>query len=102
MIDVVGNADVLSEQLAFSAPSEKTASVVDGGGAEVTKHLPHQIEYGGGWVHWHQPHTYAEITRAGLTVELSDDAERVGWYVGDERRSHGRVECAVGAGDDLE
>src|SRR5207248_11144525 len=24
---------------------------------------------------------------AGLAVELSDDAERVGWYVGDERRS---------------
>ena len=23
------------------------------------------IEYGGGWVHWHQPHTWSEITRAG-------------------------------------
>ena len=21
-----------------------------------------QIEYGGGWVHWHQPHTWSEIT----------------------------------------
>ena len=30
-----------------------------------------RIEYGGGWVHWHQPHTFSEITRAGLTVELS-------------------------------
>jgi monoamine oxidase len=45
------------------------------------------IEYGGGWVHWHQPHTWSEITRAGLAVQLSDDAEIAGWYVGEERRS---------------
>ena len=24
------------------------------------------IELGGGWVHWHQPHTWSEIVRAGL------------------------------------
>jgi monoamine oxidase len=47
----------------------------------------HDIEYGGGWVHWHQPHTYSEITRAGLTVELSDDPDRTAWYVGDDRRT---------------
>jgi monoamine oxidase len=46
-----------------------------------------EIEYGGGWVHWHQPHTWSEITRAGLQVELSDDAELAAWYVGDQRRS---------------
>jgi monoamine oxidase len=44
------------------------------------------IEYGGGWVHWHQPHTWSEITRAGLRVELSEDAQRAHWWVGDERR----------------
>jgi monoamine oxidase len=44
------------------------------------------IEYGGGWVHWHQPHTWSEITRGGLAVELSPNAEVAGWYVGDERR----------------
>jgi monoamine oxidase len=44
------------------------------------------IEYGGAWVHWHQPHTWSEITRARLTVELSPDAERAAWYVGVERR----------------
>ena len=33
------------------------------------------IEYGGGWVHWHQPHTWSEITRAGLAVDLSADAD---------------------------
>jgi monoamine oxidase len=47
----------------------------------------HQIEYGGGWVHWHQPHTFSEITRAGLSVELSGDPEVTAWYVGDERRT---------------
>jgi len=46
-----------------------------------------QIEYGGGWVHWHQPHTWSEITRAGLTVELSADADGAAWYVDGERRS---------------
>jgi monoamine oxidase len=46
-----------------------------------------QIELGGAWVHWHQPHTFSELTRAGLDVKLSDDTQRASWYVGDERRS---------------
>jgi hypothetical protein len=37
-------------------------------------------------VHWHQPHTWSEITRAGLAVELSADAERAHWWVDGERR----------------
>src|SRR5579872_5236816 len=45
------------------------------------------VEYGGGWVHWHQPHTWSEITRAGLRVVLSDDPQVASWFVGDERRS---------------
>ncbi|HEY1596095.1 MAG TPA: NAD(P)/FAD-dependent oxidoreductase [Thermoleophilaceae bacterium] len=45
------------------------------------------IEYGGAWVHWHQPHTFSELTRAGLAVTVSDDAGRALWHVGDERRS---------------
>jgi pseudooxynicotine dehydrogenase len=44
------------------------------------------IEYGGAWVHWHQPHTFSELTRAGLTVSVSGDAGRAHWHVGDERR----------------
>jgi monoamine oxidase len=44
-----------------------------------------QIEYGGAWVHWHQPHTWSEITRAGLSVELSPDADLAAWYVGPQR-----------------
>ena len=34
-----------------------------------------RIELGGGWVHWHQPHTFSEITRGGLEVELSPEDE---------------------------
>jgi monoamine oxidase len=44
------------------------------------------IELGGGWVHWHQPHVWAEITRAGLGVEIGEGAARASWYAGDERR----------------
>jgi len=46
-----------------------------------------QIEYGGAWVHWHQPHTFSELTRAGLAVALGDDTERAGWYVDGQRRT---------------
>jgi monoamine oxidase len=49
------------------------------------------IELGGAWVHWHQPHTWAEITRAGLTVEVGPNADVASWYVGESRRS-GRIE----------
>jgi len=45
------------------------------------------IELGGGWVHWHQPHVWSEITRAGLAVELGEDAQVAGWFAGSERRS---------------
>ncbi len=44
------------------------------------------IEYGGAWVHWHQPHTFAELTRAGLRVEVGDEAERAGWHVNGDLR----------------
>jgi hypothetical protein len=36
-------------------------------------------------VHWHQPHVWSEITRAGLAVDLGEDAQVAGWFVGDER-----------------
>jgi monoamine oxidase len=46
-----------------------------------------QIEYGGAWVHWHQPHTFSELTRAGLDVVLGDEIDQAGWYVDGRRRS---------------
>ena len=45
-----------------------------------------RIELGGGWVHWHQPHTFSEITRGGLQVDLSPEEEAIGWYVNGGRR----------------
>jgi monoamine oxidase len=46
-----------------------------------------RIELGGAWVHWHQPHTFSELTRAELPVEFGRSPERAGWYVGSDRRS---------------
>src|SRR5689334_19558979 len=46
-----------------------------------------EIEYGGGWVHWHQPHTWTEIVRAGLGVTIGDETEEAAWYVGEDRRT---------------
>jgi pseudooxynicotine dehydrogenase len=45
------------------------------------------IEYGGAWVHWHQPHTFSELTRAGLPVAVSGNVGRAHWHVGAERRT---------------
>ena len=45
------------------------------------------IELGGGWVHWHQPHAWAELTRAGQGIGKSAEAELVSWNVAGERRS---------------
>jgi monoamine oxidase len=46
-----------------------------------------EVEYGGGWVHWHQPHTWSELTRGGIGVQLSDPEASTHWWVGDDRRS---------------
>jgi monoamine oxidase len=46
-----------------------------------------EIELGGGWVHWHQPHVWSEITRAGIATERGEDAARASWFAGQERRT---------------
>src|SRR3954453_11934440 len=58
-----------------------------GGRTWTTRWGGHQIELGGGWVHWHQPHTWSEIVRAGLEVEIGQETELAAWYVGEERRT---------------
>jgi monoamine oxidase len=45
------------------------------------------IELGGGWVHWHQPHVWSEITRAGIATERGEDAQASSWFAGDQRRT---------------
>jgi monoamine oxidase len=44
------------------------------------------LELGGTWVHWTQPHVWAEITRYGLEVTRSPLPERAYWHAGG--RSH--------------
>jgi monoamine oxidase len=44
------------------------------------------VEYGGAWVHWHQPHTFSELTRGGLSVTVGPNSGRAHWHVGSERR----------------
>lgn len=58
-----------------------------GGRTWTQRWIDTDIELGGGWVHWHQPHVWSEITRAGLAVELGEDAQVSGWFVGDDRRT---------------
>ncbi|HET7050230.1 MAG TPA: NAD(P)/FAD-dependent oxidoreductase [Solirubrobacteraceae bacterium] len=61
-----------------------------GGRTWSTEWGPTRVEYGGAWVHWHQPHTWSELSRAGLAVTLGDDPEVAGWYV-DGRRREGTI-----------
>ena len=58
-----------------------------GGRTWTQRWIDTDIELGGGWVHGHQPHVWSEITRAGLAVELGEDAQVSGWFVGDDRRT---------------
>lgn len=37
------------------------------------------LELGGTWVHWSQPHTWAEVTRYGMEVVRSTRAEEMFW-----------------------
>jgi monoamine oxidase len=48
--------------------------------------LGREVELGGAWVHWTQPHVWAEITRYGLPVVQSPVAETAYWHVGGEVR----------------
>ncbi len=46
-----------------------------------------EIEYGGGWVHWHQPHAWSELTRGGIGVDLSGPETEASWWVRGERHT---------------
>lgn len=57
------------------------------GGRLWTDHrLGRDLEMGGTWVHWLQPHVWAEITRHGLEVTRGPRPERAYWLAGDEVR----------------
>lgn len=57
-----------------------------GGRTFTSEFSNHQVELGGTWVHWGQPHVWAEITRYGLHLKESVGAapEQAAWMVGDD------------------
>jgi monoamine oxidase len=44
------------------------------------------VELGGTWVHWFQPHVWAELRRYGLALTESPAHDECMWVVGDELR----------------
>ena len=46
--------------------------------------LGRELDVGGTWVHWIQPHVWAEVTRYGLELIASPDLDTAYWRVGDE------------------
>lgn len=57
-----------------------------GGRIWATEGLGRRLEAGGGWIHWVQPHVWAEVTRYGLDLTTSPAAETGIWYAGADRR----------------
>jgi monoamine oxidase len=57
-----------------------------GGRTWTTERLGRTLELGGTWVHWTQPHVWAEITRYGLEVVASPEPVRAYWWAQGERR----------------
>jgi monoamine oxidase len=53
-----------------------------GGRTWTDTRLGRTLEMGGTWVHWTQPHVWAEITRYGLEITQSPVAGRAYWHVG--------------------
>ncbi|GAA1093279.1 flavin monoamine oxidase family protein [Streptomyces javensis] len=57
------------------------------GGRTWTDHrLGRDLEMGGTWVHWVQPHVWAEITRYGLEITRGPRSEETYWLAGDQVR----------------
>lgn len=58
------------------------------GGRVWTDHrLGRDLEIGGTWLHWVQPHVWAEISRYGLEVTRGPRPEEAYWLAGDEVRT---------------
>src|SRR5437867_3125521 len=51
-----------------------------GGRTWTDRRLGHDLELGGTWVHWVQPHTWAEMTRYGRQVTRSPAVEAAGGH----------------------
>ncbi|RNL80755.1 flavin monoamine oxidase family protein [Halostreptopolyspora alba] len=53
-----------------------------GGRTWVDNRLGLDLEMGGTWVHWLQPHVWAEITRYGIEITQSPPAGQAYWHAG--------------------
>ena len=53
-----------------------------GGRTWTDSRLGRDLEMGGTWVHWLQPHVWSEITRYGIEVEPSPAPDRAYWISG--------------------
>lgn len=57
-----------------------------GGRVWTDRRLGRDLEIGGTWLHWTQPHVWSEITRYGLEVTRGPRPEEAYWLAGDEIR----------------
>lgn len=57
-----------------------------GGRTWVDHRMGLDLEMGGTWVHWVQPHVWAEITRYDIEISQSPVADTAYWHVGGQRR----------------
>lgn len=58
-----------------------------GGRVWTDRRLGRDLEIGGTWMHWVQPHVWAEITRYGLAVTRGPRPEEAYWIAGDQVRT---------------
>ncbi|WP_336659133.1 flavin monoamine oxidase family protein [Leucobacter sp. USHLN153] len=63
-----------------------------GGRTWTDRRFGHDLELGGTWVHWVQPHTWAEMTRYGREIERSPRAEEAYWKRADGTSQRGTLE----------
>ena len=69
-----------------------------GGRTFYSERLGRKLELGGTWVHWFQPHVWAEITRYGLELTRSPTPEK-GYWIAGGRRHEGPAEELLAAFD---
>ncbi|MBE2998682.1 FAD-dependent oxidoreductase [Nocardiopsis sp. HNM0947] len=58
-----------------------------GGRVWTDERFDRPLEMGGTWVHWLQPHVWAEISRLGLEVTRGPRPEKAYWLAGDQVRT---------------
>jgi len=58
-----------------------------GGRTWTDERFGRELEMGGTWVHWLQPHTWSEITRYDLEIVASPTAREVLWIAGGQVRA---------------